>query len=122
MGRDGFIGDSCEVREFTIAKYREMLLRKLLESHRQHFQAGQPSTTIDLKIIALLSNAYLLAFETLQTQMRIHGLKWERFCSSRLFEGETRDHGAVIARSNTSTRSLCWLRTKTVVDGSWVIQ
>ncbi|KZV23540.1 splicing factor 3B subunit 1 [Dorcoceras hygrometricum] len=27
-------------REFTIANYREMLLRKFLESHRQHFQAG----------------------------------------------------------------------------------
>ncbi|KZV57347.1 hypothetical protein F511_36548 [Dorcoceras hygrometricum] len=36
--------------------------------------------------------------------MRIHGLKWERFCSSRLFEGETRDRGVVIERSNTSTR------------------
>ncbi|KZV38245.1 hypothetical protein F511_36325 [Dorcoceras hygrometricum] len=54
--------------------------------------------------------------------MRIHGLKWERICSSRFFEGENRDRGAVIARSNTSTRSLCWLRTKTMVDGSWVIQ
>ncbi|KZV34527.1 putative LRR receptor-like serine/threonine-protein kinase [Dorcoceras hygrometricum] len=85
-------------REFTIAKYREMLLRKFLESHRQHFQAG------------------------LQTQMRIHGLKWERICSSILFEGENRDRGAVIARSNTSTRSLCWLRTKTMIEGSWVIE
>ncbi|KZV49970.1 splicing factor 3B subunit 1-like [Dorcoceras hygrometricum] len=52
----------------------------------------------------------------------IHGLKWERICSSILLEGENRDRGAVIARSNTSTRSLCWLRTKTMVDGSWVIQ
>ncbi|KZV43986.1 splicing factor 3B subunit 1-like, partial [Dorcoceras hygrometricum] len=109
-------------REFTIAKYREMLLRKFLESHRQHFQAGQPSTTTDLKIIAFLSNAHIFAVETLQTHMRIHGLKWERICSSRLFEGENRDRGAVIARSNTSTRSLCWLRTKTMVDGYWVIQ
>ncbi|KZV27491.1 hypothetical protein F511_24763 [Dorcoceras hygrometricum] len=109
-------------REFTITKYREMLLRKFLESHRQHFQAGQPSTATDLQIIALLSNAHIFAVETLQTQMRIHGLKWERICSSRLFEGENRDCGAVIARSNTSIRSLCWLRTKTLVYGSWVIQ
>ncbi|KZV48321.1 pentatricopeptide repeat-containing protein [Dorcoceras hygrometricum] len=109
-------------REFTIAKYREMLLRKFLESHRQHFQAGQPSTATDLQIIALLSNAHIFAVETLQTQMRIHGLKWERICSSRLFEGENRDRGAVIAQSNTSIKSLCWLRTKTLVDGSWVIQ
>ncbi|KZV29669.1 hypothetical protein F511_15477 [Dorcoceras hygrometricum] len=109
-------------REFTIAKYREMLLRKFLESHHQHFQAGQPSTATDLQIIALLSNAHIFAVETLQTQMRIHRPKWERICSSRFFEGENRDRGAVIARSNTSIRSLCWLRTETLVDGSWVIQ
>ncbi|KZV57195.1 splicing factor 3B subunit 1-like [Dorcoceras hygrometricum] len=108
--------------EFTIAKYREMLLRKFLEFHHQHFQAGQPSTAIDLQIIALLSSAHIFAVETLQTQMRIHGLKWECICSSRLFKGENRDRGAVIARSNTSTRSLCWLRTKIMVDGSWVVQ
>ncbi|KZV14490.1 hypothetical protein F511_42941 [Dorcoceras hygrometricum] len=35
-------------------------------------------------------------------------------CYSSLFEGDKRDRGAVIARSNTSTRSLCWLRTKTM--------
>ncbi|KZV35484.1 hypothetical protein F511_35832 [Dorcoceras hygrometricum] len=109
-------------REFTIAKYREMILRKFLESHRQHFQVGQPSTATDLQIIAFLSNAHIFAVETLQTQMRIHGLKWERICSSRLFEGENKDRGSVIARSNTSIMSLCWLRTKTLVDGSWVIQ
>ncbi|KZV49544.1 splicing factor 3B subunit 1-like [Dorcoceras hygrometricum] len=60
--------------------------------------------------------------KTLQTQMRIHGLKWERICSSRLFEGAHRDRGAVIARSNMNKRSLCWIRTKTLVDGSWLIQ
>ncbi|KZV22154.1 hypothetical protein F511_35944 [Dorcoceras hygrometricum] len=98
-----------------------MLLRKFLNPIANTSKLVSLQA-IDLEIIALLSNAYLLAFETLQTQMRIHGLKWERFCSSRLFEGETRDRGAVIARSNTFTRSLCWLRTKTVVDGSWVIQ
>ncbi|KZV16193.1 hypothetical protein F511_37123 [Dorcoceras hygrometricum] len=109
-------------REFTIAKYREMLLRKFLESHRQHFQAGQPSTATDHQIIALLSNAHVFVVETLQTKMRIHGLKWDHICSSRLFEGENRDRGADFARSNISTRSLCWLQTKTLAEGTWVIQ
>ncbi|KZV47035.1 splicing factor 3B subunit 1-like [Dorcoceras hygrometricum] len=40
---------------------------------------------------------------------------------SRLFEGVHKDHGAVIARSNTKNRSLCWIRTKTLVDGTWFI-
>ncbi|KZV37436.1 splicing factor 3B subunit 1-like [Dorcoceras hygrometricum] len=88
----------------------------------KYFEAGQPTSAIDLQIIALLSNAHLFAFKTLQTQMRIHGLKWERICSSRLFEGVHKDRDAVISRSNTNNRSLCWIRTKTMVDGSWLIQ
>ncbi|KZV46570.1 DNA replication helicase dna2 isoform 2 [Dorcoceras hygrometricum] len=107
---------------YIIAKYREMLLSKFLEDHRQNFKAGQPMTAIDIQIIALLSDAHLFALETLQTQMRIHGLKWEWICSSRLFEGENRDRGAVIAHSNTNNRSSCWIRTMTLVNGSWVIQ
>ncbi|KZV15942.1 hypothetical protein F511_25631 [Dorcoceras hygrometricum] len=73
-------------REYIIAKYREMLLRKFLEAHRQNFKPGQPTTTIDLHIIVLLYDAHLFSLETLQTQMRIHGLKWDRICSSSLFE------------------------------------
>ncbi|KZV37087.1 hypothetical protein F511_15033 [Dorcoceras hygrometricum] len=35
---------------------------------------------------------------------------------------ETRDRGAVIARSNTNTRSSCWIRTMIRVNGTWVIE
>ncbi|KZV32594.1 hypothetical protein F511_36119 [Dorcoceras hygrometricum] len=54
--------------------------------------------------------------------MRAHGLKWEQESNSRLFEGDKRDRGAVIARSNTNIKSSCWIRTMTLVNGSWVIQ
>ncbi|KZV22348.1 hypothetical protein F511_32681 [Dorcoceras hygrometricum] len=105
-----------------IAKYREMLLRKILEAHHKNFRSGQPTTAIDLQIISLLSDAHLFALETLKTQMRIHGLKWERMCSSSLFEVDSRYRGAVIARSNTNNRSSCWIQTMILVDGSWIIQ
>ncbi|KZV17411.1 putative glutamate carboxypeptidase 2 [Dorcoceras hygrometricum] len=39
-----------------------------------------------------------------------------------MFEGVHKDRGAVIARSNTNNKYLCWIRTKTLVDGSWLIQ
>ncbi|KZV27309.1 serine/threonine protein kinase [Dorcoceras hygrometricum] len=107
---------------YIVAKYREMLLRKFLEAHRKNFRSGQPTTAVDLQIIDMLSDAHLFALETLQTQMRAHGLKWERECSSILFEGENRDRGAVIARSNTNFRSSCWIRTMILVNGSWIIQ
>ncbi|KZV29140.1 splicing factor 3B subunit 1-like [Dorcoceras hygrometricum] len=56
-------------------KPREMLLRKFLEAHRQNFKAGQPTTAIDLQIIALLSDAHLFALERiwfLKQGMRSH--------------------------------------------------
>ncbi|KZV27079.1 endonuclease [Dorcoceras hygrometricum] len=56
------------------------------------------------------------------TRMREHGIKWERESNSRLFEGDKRDRGAVIARSNPNIKSSCWIRTMTLVNGSWVIQ
>ncbi|KZV29816.1 hypothetical protein F511_25021 [Dorcoceras hygrometricum] len=35
---------------------------------------------------------------------------------------ENRDRGAVIARSNTNTKSSCWIRTMLSVEGTWVIE
>ncbi|KZV15517.1 hypothetical protein F511_42188 [Dorcoceras hygrometricum] len=32
------------------------------------------------------------------------------------------DRGAVIARNNTNTRSLCWIRTMLMVDGVWTVE
>ncbi|KZV39209.1 hypothetical protein F511_16330 [Dorcoceras hygrometricum] len=53
---------------------------------------------------------------------KLHGLQWDGESCSVFFEGETRDCGAVIARSNTNFRSPCWIRTMIMVDGSWVIE
>ncbi|KZV06900.1 hypothetical protein F511_45619 [Dorcoceras hygrometricum] len=51
-----------------------------------------------------------------------HGLKWEKTCCSKIFEGRPRDRGAIIARTNTNTRSTCCIRTMIRVDGVWVIE
>ncbi|KZV27701.1 hypothetical protein F511_28388 [Dorcoceras hygrometricum] len=60
--------------------------------------------------------------EDLKEQTMAHGLKWKKTCCSNIFEGRPRDPGAIIARSNTNFPSKCWIRTKTMVDGSLVIQ
>ncbi|KZV48605.1 hypothetical protein F511_28080 [Dorcoceras hygrometricum] len=80
-------------RLYIVAKYREMLLRKFLEAHRKNFRSNQPTTAVDLQIIDLLSDAHLFSLETLQTQMRAHGLT-----------------------------SSCWIQTMILVNGSWIIQ
>ncbi|KZV20900.1 hypothetical protein F511_27769 [Dorcoceras hygrometricum] len=42
-------------RMYILAKYREMLLRKFLDSHRRYFAPGQPWMAMASQIIALLS-------------------------------------------------------------------
>ncbi|KZV17464.1 hypothetical protein F511_41320 [Dorcoceras hygrometricum] len=60
--------------------------------------------------------------DELKDQSLAHGLHWEKTCCSKLFEGRTHDRGAVLARSNTNTKSSCWIRTMLRVDGTWVTE
>ncbi|KZV46241.1 hypothetical protein F511_08684 [Dorcoceras hygrometricum] len=54
-------------RLYIVAKYRELLLRKFLESHRANFSFGQPWSAMALQIIELLSTAHSTAVKDLLT-------------------------------------------------------
>ncbi|KZV50160.1 hypothetical protein F511_17522 [Dorcoceras hygrometricum] len=75
-----------------------------------------------IKVIAMLSDLHLFVLEELKEQAIAHGLTWTKTCCSKIFEGHTRDRGAVIARINTSTQSKCWIRTMIRVDGVWAVE
>ncbi|KZV27654.1 auxin response factor 19-like [Dorcoceras hygrometricum] len=85
-------------KRYILLVYREMLFRKVLEKRRKHF----------------ISRA--------ENRDSSPCLVWKQPCCSGIFEGETRDRGAVIARSNTKTHSSCWIRTMKKVNGEWVIE
>ncbi|KZV27104.1 hypothetical protein F511_17380 [Dorcoceras hygrometricum] len=107
---------------YILLKYREVLVRKFLESWKSNFVPGQGSSAVDLRVIDFLSDLHLFILEELTKEARAHGLSWKNPCCSGVFEGEIRDRGAVIARSNTSTRSSCWIRTMLKVDGAWIVE
>ncbi|KZV18185.1 hypothetical protein F511_11088 [Dorcoceras hygrometricum] len=107
---------------YILLKYREVLVQKFLGSWKSNFVPGQGSSAIDLRVIELLSDLHLFILEELTKEARAHGLSWKNPCCSRVFEGEIRDRGAVIARSNTSTRSSCWIRTMLKFDGAWIVE
>ncbi|KZV32669.1 hypothetical protein F511_16392 [Dorcoceras hygrometricum] len=109
-------------RSYILTKYRELLLRKFLETRKSNFVSGTPSSAIDLQFLDKLSDLHLFVLEVLKTQTQAHGLRWEKTCCSKIFEGKSRDRGAVIARSNTNTKSSCWIRTMVRVNDSWVIE
>ncbi|KZV18183.1 dystroglycan-like [Dorcoceras hygrometricum] len=107
---------------YILLKYREVLVRKFLESWKKNFVPGEGSSATDLKLISMLSDQHLFALEELKEQALAHSLTWTNTCCSKIFEGSPRDLGAVIARNNTNTPSKCWIRTMIRVDGVWTVE
>ncbi|KZV32146.1 chromosome condensation complex protein [Dorcoceras hygrometricum] len=107
---------------YILTKYREFLIRKVLEARKLNFVPGEGSSATDLKIMEKLADFHMVVVEDLKEHAMAHGLKWEKTCCSKIFEGRPRDRGAIIARTNTNTRSSCWIRTMLCVDGVWLIE
>ncbi|KZV38211.1 putative galactose-1-phosphate uridyltransferase [Dorcoceras hygrometricum] len=63
-------------RMYITDKYREMLLRKFLEARNQNFFSGTPTSSIDLQVLDLLSEAHRITLINLLEQLRQHKLKW----------------------------------------------
>ncbi|KZV52775.1 hypothetical protein F511_41855 [Dorcoceras hygrometricum] len=115
-------GVALQRRKYILLKYRELLIRKFLEATQMNFTLGDGLSTVDLKILDWLTDLHLFVLEEFKDQSLAHGLRWEKTFCSKLFEGRTHDRGAVIARSNTNTKSSRWIRTMLRVGGTWVIE
>ncbi|KZV23642.1 hypothetical protein F511_35012 [Dorcoceras hygrometricum] len=107
---------------YILLKYRTILVWKFLEAWRVNFAPGQGSSAVDIQVIELLSDLYLYFLEELAKEARNLGLTWTKPGCSKILEGSPRDRGAVIARSNSNTRSLCWIRRMLLVDGLWAVE
>ncbi|KZV58708.1 hypothetical protein F511_31857 [Dorcoceras hygrometricum] len=92
------------------------------EMYKKEEQVHSGSSAVDRRVIELLSDHHVSILEELTTTARAHGLIWKKPCCSMVFEGSPRDRGAVIARTNTNTRSSCWIRTMILVDGVWTVE
>ncbi|KZV43285.1 UDP-glucoronosyl/UDP-glucosyl transferase family protein [Dorcoceras hygrometricum] len=109
-------------RTYILTNYRLLLIRKFLEARRINFTPGEGSSTTDLKVMEMISDLHMFVAEELKEQTIAHGLRREKPCCSKIFEGRPHDPGAIIARTNINTRSTCWIRTMICVDGVWVIE
>ncbi|KZV49270.1 delphilin-like [Dorcoceras hygrometricum] len=103
--------DSLEMavkrKAYILAKYRELLLRKFLDSHRKYFAPGQPWTATTSLIIDLLSDAHSKSLEDLLAQQKEHSLPMEQPCASTMFDSSV-GSGAVLARFYSVAKSTCW--------------
>ncbi|KZV22011.1 hypothetical protein F511_40902 [Dorcoceras hygrometricum] len=107
-------------RLYILAKYREMLLRKFLESHRKYLVPGQPWTTTSSQIIDLLSASHSKSLEVLVTQQRENGLPIEQPCTSKYLD-KSIGSGDVLAQFFSQAKSKCWVRPMVQIDGLWTL-
>ncbi|KZV50816.1 hypothetical protein F511_09874 [Dorcoceras hygrometricum] len=105
-------------RLYILARYREMLLRKLLDSHRQYLVSGQPWTATASQIFDLLSAVHSKSLEALRIQQQEHGIIFEQPCTSAAFDYAV-DCGAVFAQFFSVAKSTYWVRPMIFVDGIW---
>ncbi|KZV27165.1 hypothetical protein F511_20037 [Dorcoceras hygrometricum] len=105
-------------RLYILARYREMLLRKLLDSHRQYLVSGQPWTATASQIFDLLSAVHSKSLEALRILQQEHGIIFEQPCTSTAFDYAI-DCGAVFAQFFSVAKSTCWVRPMIFVDGIW---
>ncbi|KZV28630.1 hypothetical protein F511_30352 [Dorcoceras hygrometricum] len=114
--------EAIQRKFYILLKYRTILVWKFLEAWRINFAPGQGSSAMDIQVIELLSDLYLHFLEELAKEARNLGLTWTKPSCSKIFEVRPRDRGAVIARSNSNTRSLCWIRRMFLIDGLWAVE
>ncbi|KZV47781.1 pleiotropic drug resistance protein 7 [Dorcoceras hygrometricum] len=114
--------EAIQRKFYILLKYRTVLVWKFLDAWRANFVPGQGSSAVDIQVIELLSDLYLSFLEELAKEARAHNLIWNKPCCSKIFEGSPRDRGAVIARTNSNTRSTCWIRKMIFVDGLWTVE
>ncbi|KZV21039.1 hypothetical protein F511_09293 [Dorcoceras hygrometricum] len=103
---------------YILAKYREMLLRKFLDSHRKFLIPGQPWTTTASQIIDLLTVAHSKSLEALVAQQNEHGLPIEQPCTSTFLDTSI-GSGAVLAQFFSQAKSKCWVWPMVLIDGVW---
>ncbi|KZV46588.1 hypothetical protein F511_40660 [Dorcoceras hygrometricum] len=93
-------GVALQRKMYILLKYREVLVRKFLESWTQNFVPGDGTSAVDLKVIHLLSDLHSFILEELKHQTVAHSLQWNKTCCSQLFEGRSRTPSAAPATTN----------------------
>ncbi|KZV34134.1 hypothetical protein F511_19224 [Dorcoceras hygrometricum] len=93
-------GVALQRKMYILLKYKEVLVRKFLESWTQNFVPRDGTSAVDLKVIHLLSYLHSFILEELQQQTVAHGLQWNKTCCSQLFEGRSRTPSAAPATTN----------------------
>ncbi|KZV44055.1 hypothetical protein F511_27077 [Dorcoceras hygrometricum] len=104
-------------RLFILSRYREMLFRTLLDSHRHYLMSGQPWTATASQTFDLLSAVHSESLDALRNQQQEHGIFLEQPCSSTAVD-YAEDCGTVFARFFSVARSICWILSQSSMQAT----
>ncbi|KZV32182.1 Phytoalexin-deficient 4-2 protein [Dorcoceras hygrometricum] len=108
---------------FSLRKLASINIEEMYKKEEQVLSWGEtesPQEAIQRKFYILLKYRTILVWKFLEA-WRVNFAPGQG-SSAVDIQGSPRDRGAVIARNNTNTRSLCWIRTMIMVDGVWTVE
>ncbi|KZV33474.1 dystroglycan-like [Dorcoceras hygrometricum] len=111
------------IRYFSLRKLSSINFEEMYSKEEQVLRWGEtesPQIAIQRKFYILLKYRTILVWKFLDA-WRINFAPGQGSTAVDI-QGSPRDRGAVIARSNSNTRSLGWIRRMFMVDGAWAVE
>ncbi|KZV44828.1 hypothetical protein F511_32669 [Dorcoceras hygrometricum] len=108
---------------FSLRKLATFNIEDMYKKEKQVLSWGEtesPQVAIQRKLYILIKYREVLVWKFLES-WRANFVPGQGSSAVDL-KGSPGDRGAVIARTNTNTRSSCWIRTIMRVDGAWLIE
>ncbi|KZV44248.1 hypothetical protein F511_43143 [Dorcoceras hygrometricum] len=119
MGRDNHTSNRCQEATICSYKYRELLLRTVLESYQRYLTHDLPWNAMAIQVANLLSVAHSHSLEDLKAQQQELNIEMVQLQSS-LPTIDYIDSGDVrLAHFYSIANSSCWVRPVFLMNGVW---
>ncbi|KZV52678.1 hypothetical protein F511_21058 [Dorcoceras hygrometricum] len=104
---------------YVLAKYRELLLRTVLESYQRYITSALPWNAIVVQVANLLSVAHSNSIEELKAQQQELNIELVQSHSSLPAMDYTDSGDVRLAHFYSIANSSCWVRPVILIDGVW---
>ncbi|KZV58784.1 hypothetical protein F511_24698 [Dorcoceras hygrometricum] len=104
---------------YVLAKYRELLLRTVLEYYQIYLTSALPWNAMAVQVANLLSVAHSNSIEELKAQQQELNIELVQSHSSLPAMDYTDSGGVRLAHFYSIANSRCWVRPVILIDGVW---
>ncbi|KZV42287.1 hypothetical protein F511_43523 [Dorcoceras hygrometricum] len=104
---------------YVLAKYRELLLRTMLESYQRYLTSALPGNSMAVQVANLLSVAHSNSIDELRALQQELNIESVQSHSSLPAMDYTDSGGVHLAHFYSIANSSCWVRPVILIDGIW---